>query len=988
MALLKYAKAEILAKADRLENLDDGLPQSQRLGKTRLASLREAVASAQDPSLLDPEKFMYLRVRAVSAGEWWGPNDNGDNFDNGELSQRYATFVYTPAYLDHDNLDADRAVGIQIAAVYHPGPQPGGWVEIIKAVDRERASKVRVSHLAGQPDLLTAIRRGEITDTSMGCFVEYSLCSICGNRAEEESDYCAHIANHKGQMVRDAEGKERFSYEDNHGITFFEDSIITSRLDQGGGGADLNAKILSEVADAQMQRAASRGGHHWTSLVVDRLSLCQESAMTKKQTAAKQTAAEVNGPDAVSYFSAVAPEGKVTQVDTGNYPGKSQDNKDAALLEQSKGTSKQSSPPTIIDDPGNKLSQQTDESDYPLKEGPQPEPSESPDNMDKALAKQKRRAQDADPANKLGETPEEVLEAEQELEKEQAGAVAPAQDEERVENTEDKMEERHERERAETEQDEAKQEAPTLGQRLRSAWAALTETHANNVPDGEGVRILQDHIGILKANIKTVESQKRKVVSSTARRTLNQRKARLEAQLNKAFAVAGKASFDPRYAARLNQYAEKMGGNPQSMVDFDDIYEQGASGPDAATWQQSQGKSPKEPAPAVGRGSNVSQEESADDHPVPKDGGKLAFRKTKGKLVLVSEHKGKVRVIAEGDEAGKVLDEIQDYMEDGMPYDQAEAKAFNQAAKRAASKPERRSAKHPPKLSGRRAALLQRIQAQDDEDEPENAEQEERMGSRRRQARPEPYNLGKSEDPRGSGSTDPEAKIQGGNADTLTSPSTEEAVGSGAEYIRTKDGPSNRPIQPVEGRGRRRRAAEDVEERLDNGNHDTLESPSTSEVEDDGDEANAGKLDMETQDTSVEAKDYKLSARDLLIQRQAQKIKWLQEANRHFARNARRVAAKELVKEMASKGLFARAGNPVRRRQAMDQEFMRLCKLSASRFAEAKRNVAAMPTGPRVREHVRKVQIGSREGAVTNPVNQAVRQDSSDEAVLSTMFES
>lgn len=1078
MGLVKHASAQIVASADDLRALDDRVIDPKlRLGSQRIARLHNVVA-ASDPALLDPRRFLYLRVRAISAGEWWGPNDNGDYFEDEELLRRHGTFVYCPSYVDHVNLNSADAIGIVIASVYHPGPSPGGWVEIIQAIDRERASAVRVAHLAGQPDLLTAIRTGQVTDTSMGCFVQYSVCSIpgCRNVARDISDYCTHIANFKGRPM-DVGGQRLVPYEENHGVTFFENSVISTRIDHGGGGADINAKILSEVASKQLQKVASHNGHHWTELLVDRLALCheQESAMSHKP----KTAAPVNGPDAREYFFTVGAEDKTTQVDTGDYPAKSGDNKDAALFDQSQGTSQPSPPPTIIDRPEEKLSQQQGEVDYPLpgSAGNVPEPPTSPGNIDKVMSRKKRA--EADPSNLIGGPPDEVKDAEQAIEEAEAERAQEHQDPEDVERTEESMEGRHDAEDERTEISESKQDmGATIGQRLRRSVAKILGITAADVQDGEGVRVLQDYIRTARAQIDTYRDERAHTVSASARKNLTGRINRLQIGMNRAIARVTHAATDPVFNNRLNKLAEQFGGNPQSLVDFDDIYEQPSGGPDKALFDESKGKSDKEPPAAVGRGENVSQEPSADDHPPDKFGATLSSvqwhrpKKQGGVVKVTAKVNGVRRVIAAGAQAEALLDKIVGIMDSqGLGYDEAEKKALSKMnprkpvhpAGKAAASSRRNASGGQPELTGSRAALQARLQAatkggsmprrNTQAARPEYAFMTDADIDGRRMARGEPYNMGKgSDDPRGGGTMDPETALQGGNKATLNSPSTSDVTGGGDEFVRGGDKPSNRKIQPYEGQRRRmadfsvgqevkwkpgapyadpaevgviesiegdsaevdwgvqkgyvkvettpldyidpvtaRRqpimAAEDADERMKTGTDDMLESPSTSDVAGDGNETESRKSEMDTMNTTVEAREHILSGRDALIARQRERIKQLEAQTRQAAMQRRKQQAMTLVRQMAEKGMFVKAGNALRQRTAADREFRRLCKLHPVAFAEAAKQVTAAQKGTRVPEFTQTVPTRPRQGAVNQGVpNQRVAARSSDEQALGTMF--
>jgi hypothetical protein len=995
--LEKHASASIVAYVDRF----DGLEAS--MGKERFASLGRRIA-AHDPLLLDSSRFLYLRCRAVSEGEHWGANENGDFFSSTELVSRHPTFLYTPAYLDHNNLMAQNAVGIQVAVVHHPGPQPGGWTEVVKAVDRERAAAIHVGHLPGQPTVLTAVKTGQVTDTSMGCFVEYSLCSVCGNRAEEIRDYCPHVANLKGQWVTEG-GKKVMVYEDNRGVTFFEDSIITSRLDQGGGGADLNAKILSEVAAAQMKTTAS-GVRHWTELIVDRRSLILKE-MAMKKTEAQSVKAVVNGPDANSVTTTVGTPARVTQTDAGGGEGDYSDaDKDKKLFDQAKGKSSPSATPTVIDNPAEKLSQASGETDHPL-------------GAATAVTAE------ADPAHAIGGKPEEVLDAEQAIEEIEADAVSDKKDPKQVAEDNDSMEERHDKEEAETEM--------TFGQRLRGYVASILKVQDRGTPDGEGTRQLQDYIRTAQSTQAKLLEEADASVSGKLKERAERRAETIQIDINKAIAKIVRASTDIEYAARLDKKAEQFGGNPQQLVDFQDIYEQG--NPDKNLYKQSKPGSSKSGPPKVGPKGKVSQDEGA-DHAPPEHGEVLALLKRGVWHRDGTFTAGRMRFAAT--DSSHILDKIESFVDQGMAYEEAEERAFQELATRIVRhnasrrrlsfqpgdrvsiptnetwgdvpgtvlevlpdgtvkveqdkadeigdsgirsvpadqlKPE--ASTRAPKLTGARADLLRRVSR--GRPSMEFMSDAQIQAHTLRTSREDPY-LG--EDPRGGGSMSPEKQLQKGNAETLASPATR-GVATPGEFVRSSDPTAHRPVQPVE--GRHRTAAEDPEDRLDAGNGPTLESPSTSDVAGEGQEMADRKSAMDGMGTTTPPREHVLSTQNATLQRLILENKRLRARDQRRAQGERVVQAKAAVNIMVGKGMFA--GNPVIQNRAAKAEFVRLCKLPAGEFREAVRMVQAARSGSTVPRWNKKVRMSAREGSVANPVNQPPREQSNDEAVLSGMFD-
>jgi len=103
-----------------------------------------------------------------------------------------------------------------------------------------------------------SVRKGSVTDVSMGTLVNYSLCSICANKAETEEEWCDHLQYAKGQFLPISElslkdkmefPQGKWSYEDNRDIYGIETSWITV-----GEGADEDAIVKNLIAgiDAPM----------------------------------------------------------------------------------------------------------------------------------------------------------------------------------------------------------------------------------------------------------------------------------------------------------------------------------------------------------------------------------------------------------------------------------------------------------------------------------------------------------------------------------------------------------------------------------------------------------------------------------------------------------------------------------------------------------------------------------------------------------------
>lgn len=169
---------------------------------------------------LDPDMY-YVKVRAVTAGV---PNNNGDYFSEDELRNAYKSFEGRGVFVNHESDNVEAARGKILSADLIEKDPNDIHVVLALAIDQKAF-----------PQLVNAIKKGYVTDVSMGATVAYSLCSICGNKATNEAEYCHHVKYFKGSSFQ---GKP--VYEDNKGVNFFEISAVTN-------GADRTAKILGEI---------------------------------------------------------------------------------------------------------------------------------------------------------------------------------------------------------------------------------------------------------------------------------------------------------------------------------------------------------------------------------------------------------------------------------------------------------------------------------------------------------------------------------------------------------------------------------------------------------------------------------------------------------------------------------------------------------------------------------------------------------------------
>ena len=160
--------------------------------KTASGTTKYASSAIEYVNNIEPEDgYTYVLVIAMSAGEFYGCNRNGDAFaekpipgivEEGEtLKDHYKTFEqYAKVYRHHINKDPTKAIGDVIKAFYNDKMHR---VELLLKLDNEKAK-----------DIVTRLNNGEYPAVSMGCKIKYDVCSRkgCHNKARTRAEYCQH----------------------------------------------------------------------------------------------------------------------------------------------------------------------------------------------------------------------------------------------------------------------------------------------------------------------------------------------------------------------------------------------------------------------------------------------------------------------------------------------------------------------------------------------------------------------------------------------------------------------------------------------------------------------------------------------------------------------------------------------------------------------------------------------------------------------------
>jgi len=224
--IVAVGRREILASTEALASVGKVSKYHGEIARKADGSVDLVAEMEKHPDAL------WIKVRAIEADH---ENDNGDFFSREEVLKSYKTFEGCPCFTNHENQKVENAKGKVVMAEW---VEKDGSVYCTMFIDRKAA-----------PALCRAIEEGYITDVSMGTQVDYSTCSVCGNKALEASSYCPHIKSMKGRSINGQKVFER-----NFGLKFIEISIVTD-------GACKECTI-QEILDPQemrdgLQKAAS-----------------------------------------------------------------------------------------------------------------------------------------------------------------------------------------------------------------------------------------------------------------------------------------------------------------------------------------------------------------------------------------------------------------------------------------------------------------------------------------------------------------------------------------------------------------------------------------------------------------------------------------------------------------------------------------------------------------------------------------------------------
>lgn len=148
-------------------------------------------------------------------------NNNLDSWDRDVLLKSYRTFIGSHNFVEHVQVE-DLSKGRIIDAVARDIGD-SVYIDILVATDRKHT------------DLVKAIENGQMNSMSMGCTVDFTQCTKCGNVAIDETEMCKHIRYEKGNTFFDDNGQKHRVAElcghktvDGGGVHFIEASWVAT----------------------------------------------------------------------------------------------------------------------------------------------------------------------------------------------------------------------------------------------------------------------------------------------------------------------------------------------------------------------------------------------------------------------------------------------------------------------------------------------------------------------------------------------------------------------------------------------------------------------------------------------------------------------------------------------------------------------------------------------------------------------------------------
>lgn len=127
-----------------------------------------------------------LHVIALGATEKWGANRNGDGFLCQTCRDHCHTFKNARWYYNHIHNDPHNSYGVIKLAIFN---EDMARVELLVALNATKSAAERNEGKIADKTL-KLVGENKPVATSMGCRINYDVCSACGNKARTRKYYC------------------------------------------------------------------------------------------------------------------------------------------------------------------------------------------------------------------------------------------------------------------------------------------------------------------------------------------------------------------------------------------------------------------------------------------------------------------------------------------------------------------------------------------------------------------------------------------------------------------------------------------------------------------------------------------------------------------------------------------------------------------------------------------------------------------------------
>lgn len=198
---------------------------------------------------IDLDNYIYIHTTIMASvdlepeSDYWITkatekyiNSNGDAWKRDVLLKDYPTFVENGiVFVEHDQ-NPERAKGKVLDAIARQMDDTV-LIDLLFCVDKRH------------DDLVHNILTGIANAVSMGCTTKYTICSICGNVAHDENEYCIHIKNYKNQLIKCADGVYRKCCELCFENSFYDCSIVAN---PAFAGAVFRKLVASDQVSSQL----------------------------------------------------------------------------------------------------------------------------------------------------------------------------------------------------------------------------------------------------------------------------------------------------------------------------------------------------------------------------------------------------------------------------------------------------------------------------------------------------------------------------------------------------------------------------------------------------------------------------------------------------------------------------------------------------------------------------------------------------------------